>query len=136
MFRPEASTSYDLERILAETKVKYWRFDPGYIISGSTQLIYDAATDTWNGFQSWGAGEPNDFQFGNPSAVGEEQWAQFWSQPNPGEFSWNDHRSPQKFYMEIPIGNSINGNHVSCFGGNDGYAKALTTGGIPPYNYL
>ena len=39
----------------------------------NTTYFYDAATDTWNGFTSWGAGEPNDFQFGNPSAVGEEQ---------------------------------------------------------------
>ena len=42
IFRPTGSVSYDLERILAETKTKYWRFDPGYIISGSTQLIFDA----------------------------------------------------------------------------------------------
>lgn len=42
IFRPTGSESYDLERILAETKVNFWRFDPGYIISGSTQLIYEA----------------------------------------------------------------------------------------------
>ena len=67
-----------------------------------TQLIYDPATDTWNGFQSWGGGEPNDWKFGAAGAVGEEQWAQFWSQPNPGEFSWNDHRVSTK----ILYGNS------------------------------
>ena len=100
-----------------------------------TQLIYDPATDTWNGFQSWGGGEPNDWKFGAAGAVGEEQWAQFWSQPNPGEFSWNDHRDAQKFYMEIPIGNTINGNHVSCFGGNDGKVAVTAVGGETPYTY-
>ena len=29
IFRPSGSVSYDLEKILAETKVKYWRVDPG-----------------------------------------------------------------------------------------------------------
>jgi hypothetical protein len=42
VFRPKADTAYDLERILAETQVKYWRFDPGYKVDGKTQLIYDS----------------------------------------------------------------------------------------------
>ena len=125
----ESSPLYISTNNVAEAKTG-WEWIDG------TQLIYDAASDTWNGFQSWGAGEPNDFQFGNPSAVGEEQWAQFWSQPNPGEFSWNDHRSDQKFYMELPIGNAINGNHVSCFGGNDGKVAVTAVGGVSPYTYL
>ena len=29
IFRPQADISYDLERILAETRVNYWRVDPG-----------------------------------------------------------------------------------------------------------
>ena len=32
VFRPTASVSYDLERILSETQVKCWRFDPGHKI--------------------------------------------------------------------------------------------------------
>jgi hypothetical protein len=39
IFRPSASGSYDLERILAETKVQYWRCDPG-APSGSTNKVY------------------------------------------------------------------------------------------------
>ena len=42
IFRPSGSSIYDVEKILAETEMVHWRFDPGYIISGSTQLIYDA----------------------------------------------------------------------------------------------
>jgi hypothetical protein len=80
-------------------------------IDGTT-LDYDAATDTWSSYQEWGSGEPND--------AGTENFAHFWNQPNPGEFNWNDHKTSFGFYMEIPIGNTINGNHVSCFGGNDG----------------
>ena len=40
IFRPSASVSYDLERILAETKVQYWRCDPG-APSGSTNTFYE-----------------------------------------------------------------------------------------------
>ncbi|MGY8865496.1 MAG: hypothetical protein ACKVJK_07660, partial [Methylophagaceae bacterium] len=124
----ESSPLYISTNNVAEAKTG-WEWIDG------TQLIYDAGLDTWDGFQSWGSGEPNDWQFGNPLAVGEEQWAQFWSQPNPGEFSWNDHRDAQKFYMEIPIGNTINGNHVSCFGGNDGKVAVTAVGGETPYSY-
>jgi len=30
IFRPTAGTAYDLDKILAETKVRYWRADPGW----------------------------------------------------------------------------------------------------------
>ena len=36
IFRPSVSGTYDLERIMSEIKVKYWRFDAGPQISGST----------------------------------------------------------------------------------------------------
>ena len=35
VFRPTASVSYDLERILSEVQVKSWRFDPGYRVPTS-----------------------------------------------------------------------------------------------------
>ena len=39
IFRPSASISYDLEKILAETKTYYWRADPG-APSGSSNTAY------------------------------------------------------------------------------------------------
>ena len=39
VFRPSASISYDLEKILAETKTYYWRADPG-APSGSSNTAY------------------------------------------------------------------------------------------------
>ena len=41
IFRPTASVTYDLERILSEITVRSWRFDAGPIMSGKTQFIYD-----------------------------------------------------------------------------------------------
>jgi hypothetical protein len=41
IFRPSASVAYDLERIMSEISVEYWRFDPGPIMDGKTQYIFD-----------------------------------------------------------------------------------------------
>ena len=41
IFRPSASVAYDLERIMSEISVEYWRFDPGPIMGGKTQYIFD-----------------------------------------------------------------------------------------------
>ena len=62
-FISKSSPLYISTNNVAEAKTG-WEWIDG------TQLIYDAASDTWNGFTSWGNGEPNDFQFGNPSARG------------------------------------------------------------------
>lgn len=61
IFRPQANKTYDLQAILAETKVRYWRVDPGMIVEvtgtimGSAKnthaLIYGAgygAGDGWH----------------------------------------------------------------------------------------
>ena len=38
--------------------------------------------------------------------------------------------------MEIPINSFINGNHVTCFNGNDGNIGVTVVGGTIPYSYL
>ena len=42
----------------------------------------------------------------------------------------------KNFTWNYPIGNAINGNHVSCFGGNDGKVAVTAVGGVSPYTYL
>ncbi len=42
IFRPSASVTYDLERILAETKTVSWRFDPGYRVDPVLQASASA----------------------------------------------------------------------------------------------
>ena len=81
-------------------------------------------------------GEPNDWKFGNSTAIGLEQHAQFVSD-GPGLFSWNDHGNGRTFghYMEILINENINGNNVTCFGGNDGKAIVTVVGGSFPINF-
>ena len=74
LYQNTSSPSYNSSSQAAEAKTG-WEWIDG------TPLDYDAATDTWSGYQSWGSGEPNDYFF-----TGSENWAQFWSQNNPGEF--------------------------------------------------
>ena len=47
IFRPTAGTAYDLDKILAETKVRYWRADPGW--EGASGSAFGANTIHLNG---------------------------------------------------------------------------------------
>ena len=58
LVKMKASPLYISTNNVAEAKTG-WEWIDG------TQLIYDAVSDTWNGFQPWDTGEPNDYQFGN-----------------------------------------------------------------------
>ena len=120
------------------------QFNPG---GAGTPLGYDALTGLWLDYQQWGSsndhavnmsnnGEPNDWKFGISNAIGLEQHAQFVNS-GPGEFSWNDHGNGTGFghYMEIPITETLNGNNVTCFDGNDGKSIVTVVGGTFPFTF-
>ena len=41
----------------------------------------------------------------------------------------------KNFIWKFLLENTINGNHVSCFGGNDGKVAVTAVGGETPYTY-
>ena len=115
-----------------------------------TPLGYDPLIGVWLDYQNWGNSnihlnntEPNDWKFctnslctGTINNIGLEQHAQFVNS-GPGEFSWNDHGNGTAFghYMEIPINETLNGNNVTCFDGNDGKAIVTVVGGNSPFTF-
>ena len=112
-----------------------------------TPLNFNFATNSWIGYENWGGGEPNDFPDGSsnfkspgvqcpcPGLSGTESYGEFVG--SPGNFVWNDifNWATKSFYMEIPNNNVIDGNNVTCFGGNDGDVVATAVGGQAPYTF-
>ena len=101
-----------------------------------TTLDFNTNTNTWVGYSKWN-GHTDGSTDGEPNDAGDgEDYAQFVGAV--GNFSWNDYFniSTLPFYMEIPINSFINGNHVTCFNGNDGNIGVTAVGGTTPYTYL
>ena len=68
VFRPSASVSYDLDKILAESSKAYWRFDAG---NGKGQLLYTTPTTNYQIYDGYRI-NPNSMQLSasiNPFGV-------------------------------------------------------------------